>query len=68
MLSGEQGVSQAFMERLYISGGYMDVSEVVVLYDCARCTSRTSILSTSGRESVSSCEVMLQVANDCDKI
>ena len=26
MLSGELGVSQAFLARWYISGGYMDVS------------------------------------------
>ena len=31
MLSGELGVSQAFLARWYIGGGYMDVSEVVVL-------------------------------------
>ena len=30
MLSGELGVSQAFLARWYIGGGYMDVSEVVV--------------------------------------
>jgi len=30
MLSGELGVSQAFLARCYIGGGYMDVSEVVV--------------------------------------
>ena len=31
MLSGELGVSQAFMARWYIGGGYMNVSEVVVI-------------------------------------
>ena len=30
MLSGELGVSQAFLARWYIGGGYMDVSQVVV--------------------------------------
>ena len=30
MLSGELGVSQAFLARLYVGGGYMDVPEVVV--------------------------------------
>ena len=34
MLSGELGVSQAFLARWYIGGGYMDVSEVVISYDC----------------------------------
>ena len=33
MLSGELGVSQAFLARWYIGGGYMEVSAVVVLYD-----------------------------------
>ena len=33
VLSGELGVSQAFLVRWYVSGGYMDVSEVVVFYD-----------------------------------
>jgi len=40
----------------------MDVSEVVVFYDCGKYTPRTTILSLSGGESVSPCEVMLQVA------
>ena len=35
MLSGELGVSQAFLVRWYIGGGYMDVSEVV-FYDCVQ--------------------------------
>ena len=30
MLSGELGMSQAFVARWYVAGGYMDVSEVVV--------------------------------------
>jgi hypothetical protein len=30
VLSGELGVSQAFLARWYIGGGYMDVSEVGV--------------------------------------
>jgi len=30
VLSGELGVSQAFLARWYIGGGYIDVSEVVV--------------------------------------
>ena len=34
MLSGELGVSQAFLARWYIGGDYMDISEVVVFYDC----------------------------------
>jgi len=34
VLSVELGVSQAFLARWYIGGGYMDVSEVVVFYDC----------------------------------
>jgi hypothetical protein len=32
VLSGELGVSQAFLAHWYIGGGYMDVSEVVVFY------------------------------------
>ena len=36
MLSGELGVYQAFLVRWYIGGGYMDVSEVVVFYDCGK--------------------------------
>ena len=31
MLSGELGVSQAVLARWYIGGGYMDVSEAVLL-------------------------------------
>jgi len=59
--SGELGVSQAFLVRWYIVGGHMDVSEVVVFYDCQKYTSRTSILSLSDGESVSCCEVLLPV-------
>jgi len=33
VLSGELGLSQAFLARWYIGGGYMDVSKVVVFYD-----------------------------------
>ena len=33
MLSGELGVSQTFLARWYIGGGYISVYEVVVLYD-----------------------------------
>ena len=62
MLRGELGVSKAFLARWYIGGGYTDVSEVVVFCDCGKYTSRTSILSLSGGESVSACGVMLQVA------
>jgi len=52
VLSGELGVSQAFLARWYIGGGYMDVCEVVVFYDCDKIyTSRTTILSLSGGES-----------------
>jgi hypothetical protein len=61
VLSGERGVSQAFLARWYIGGGYMDVSGVVFMI-VATYTSRTSILGLSGGESVSPCEVMLQVA------
>ena len=32
MLSGELGVSQAFLARWYIGGSYMVVPEVVVFY------------------------------------
>ena len=62
MLIGELGVCQAFLARRYIGGGYMDVSEVVVFMTVAKYTSRTSILGLSCGESVSPCEVMLQVA------
>ena len=40
MLSGELGVFQALLARLYISGGYMDVSEVVVIFDYGNITSQ----------------------------
>ena len=36
MLSGELGVSQAFLARWYIGDGYVDVSEVAVFYDCGK--------------------------------
>jgi hypothetical protein len=36
MLSGELGVSQVFLERWYIGGGYVVVSEVVVFYGCGK--------------------------------
>jgi len=36
MLSGELGVSQVFLARWYIGGGYMDVSEVAVFNDCGK--------------------------------
>ena len=36
MLSGELGVSQAFLARWNIGGGYVDVSEVDVFYDCGK--------------------------------
>jgi hypothetical protein len=36
VLSGELGVSQAFLARWYIGGVYVDVSEVVVFYDCGK--------------------------------
>ena len=62
MLSGELGVSQAFLARWYICGGYMDVSEVVVFMVVTKYTSKTSILVLSGGESVIPCEVTLQVA------
>jgi len=37
-LSGELGVSQAFLAHWYIGGGYMDVSEVVVFMIVAKYT------------------------------
>ena len=46
MLRGELGVSQAFLTRLYIGGGCMDVSEAAVFYDCGKIyTSRTVSLA-----------------------
>jgi len=36
VLSGELGVSQVFLARWNIGGGYMDVSEVVAIYDCGK--------------------------------
>jgi len=44
VLCGELGVSQAFLARRYIDGGYMDVSEVAVLYDCGKIYVQNSIL------------------------
>jgi len=41
VLSGELGVSQAFLTRWYIGGGYTAVSEVVVFMVVAKYTSRT---------------------------
>jgi hypothetical protein len=29
-------MSQAFLARWYIGGGYMDVSEVVIFHDCGK--------------------------------
>jgi len=55
-------MSQAFLARWYIGGGYIDVSEVVVFYECGKIYAQNDILSLSGGESVSPCEVMLQVA------
>ena len=37
VLSGELGVSQAFLTRWYIGGGYVDVSEVFVFMIIAKC-------------------------------
>jgi len=62
VLSGEQGVSKAFLEQWKICDGYMDVSDVAVFLWQYKYTSRKSILSLSGRGSVSSCEIMLRVA------
>ena len=45
VLRGELGVSQAFLARWYIGGGYMYVSEVVVFYDCGKIYVQNSILS-----------------------
>ena len=36
VLSGELGVSKAFLARWYIGGGYIHVSEVVVIFDCGK--------------------------------
>jgi len=36
VLSGELGVSQAFLAHWYIGGGYTDVSEVAVFFDCGK--------------------------------
>ena len=36
MLSGQLGVSQEFLARWYIGGGYIDVYEVAVFYDCGK--------------------------------
>ena len=49
MLSGELGVSQAFLARWYISGGYMDVSEVVVFMIVANTFSLICIIQTTTR-------------------
>jgi len=67
VLSGELGVSQVFLARSYISGSYVDASEVVVFYDCGKIyvQNSTSILSLSGGESVSPCEVFLYI-HFCD--
>jgi len=48
VLSGALGVSQAFLARWYIGGGYMDVPEVVVFYDCSKIyvQNSTSILNS----------------------
>jgi len=62
VVSGEPGVSQAFLASWYIGGGYMDVSEVILFYDCGKIYVQNRILSLSALESVSFCEVMLQVA------
>ena len=59
MQSGELGVSQAFLARWYIGDGYTNVPEVVVFYGKIYVQNTTSILSLSGGESVSPCEVML---------
>ena len=36
VLSGELGVYQVFLARWYIGGGYVDVTQVVVFYDCGK--------------------------------
>jgi hypothetical protein len=56
VLRGELGVYQAFQERRYIGGDYMDVFLIVAKY-----TPRTSIPDLSGGESVRPCEGMLHV-------
>ena len=54
-------MSQAFLARWFISGGYTDVSEVVVFMSVAKYTLKTNILSLSDKESVSCCELILQL-------
>jgi len=51
-----------FLVCWYIGGGYTNVCEVVVFYECEKIYVQNDILSLSGGESVSPCEVMLQVA------
>jgi len=65
MLSGELGVSQEFLACWYIGGSYVDVSEVVVFYDCGKIYVQNSNLSLSGGESVSPCDVSLYI-HFCD--
>jgi len=43
VLGGELGVSQVFLVRWFIGGGYMDDSEVVVFYDCGKMYAQNSI-------------------------
>ena len=59
-----RGVPSIPGASMYIGGGYTDVPEVVAFMIMTKYTSRTSILGLSGGESVSPCEVMLQVAGN----
>ena len=49
VLSGELGVSQAFLARWYIGGGYMDISLADNLHNCnhAHCTTHWTSLSVA---------------------
>jgi len=58
VLSGELGVSHAFLARWYIGGSHMDTSDVMYFIIVAKYTSRTSNLSLSGGESVGCCDVV----------
>jgi len=62
VLSGELGVSQGLLARWYVGGGYMDVSELVVFYVCGKIYVQNKYPWPVCGESVSSCKVMLQVA------
>lgn len=68
MLSGELGVFQAFLARWHPVATTWMFLKCLYFMTVAKYTCRTSILSQTGGESVSPCEVMLQVAGmtlDC---